>query len=70
MLSPNARILVTLRRGDGSVTLTVNEQRAVRRTASVAVHVTAVEPTLNIDPLNGVQDTDTGAVPLVTVGGS
>ena len=67
MLSPNARILVTPRRGDGSVTVTVNEQLAVRRTASVAVHVTAVEPNANVEPLVGVHVTDIGAVPPVTL---
>jgi len=67
MLSPNARIVVTPRRGGGSVTVAVNEQLAVRRTASVAVQVMAVEPMLNVDPLGGVHVTDTGAVPPVTV---
>jgi hypothetical protein len=67
MLSPNARIVVTLRRGDGGVTVTTNEQLAVRRTASVAVHATGVEPRLNVDPLAGVHDTVTGAVPPVTI---
>ena len=68
MLSPNARILVTLRRGGGKTTLAMNEQLSVRRTASVAVQVTGVEPILNVEPLGGVQDTDTGVVPPVTVG--
>jgi hypothetical protein len=45
----------------------VNEQLAARPTASVAVHVTTVEPMLNVDPLGGVHVTDTGAVPPVTV---
>ena len=67
MLSPNARILVTPNRGAGETTLATNEQLATRRTASVAVHVTAVEPTPNVDPLGGVQDTNTGAVPPVAV---
>jgi hypothetical protein len=67
MLSPNARILVTPRRGAGKTTLAVNEQLAARPTASVAVHVTTVEPRLNVDPLGGVHVTDTGAVPPVTV---
>src|SRR5580704_13579315 len=67
MLSPNARIVVTPRRGDGTVTVAVNEQLAVRCTASVAVHATGVEPRLKVDPLAGVQDTATGAVPPVSV---
>jgi hypothetical protein len=50
--------------------MTVNEQLAVRRTASVAVQVTAVDPTLNAEPLDGVQVTDTGAEPPVTAGES
>jgi hypothetical protein len=33
----------------------------------VAVHVTDVEPTVNVDPLDGVQNTDTGATPPVAV---
>ncbi|HEV3063369.1 MAG TPA: hypothetical protein VGY48_34310 [Vicinamibacterales bacterium] len=45
----------------------MNEQLAVRRTASVAVHVTGVEPRTNVDPLTGVHETDTGVVPPVTV---
>jgi hypothetical protein len=45
----------------------VNEQLAVRCTASVAVQVIAVEPILNVDPLGGAQDSDTGAVPPVTL---
>jgi hypothetical protein len=68
MLSPNARIVVTASRGDGSATLTANEQLAYRRTASVATHMTAVEPTLNVEPLGGVHVADTGAVPPVSVG--
>jgi hypothetical protein len=32
------------------------------------MHVTAVEPTLNVEPLGGVHITDTGAVPPVTAG--
>lgn len=67
MLSPNARIVVTPRCGDGTVTVAVNEQLAVRRTASVAVHATGVEPRLNVDPLAGVHDAVTGVVPPVTV---
>jgi hypothetical protein len=47
----------------------MNEQLAARRTASVTVHVTVVEPTVNVDPLGGVQDTDTGVTPPVTVAG-
>jgi hypothetical protein len=67
MLSPNAMILVTPRRGDGTTTLAMNEQLAVRPTPSVAVQVTVVEPILNVEPLDGVQDADTGVVPPVTV---
>jgi hypothetical protein len=67
MLSPNAKILVTPRRGGGRTTLAMNEQLAVRRTASVAVQVTGVAPTLNVEPLGGAHDTDTGVVPPVTV---
>jgi hypothetical protein len=68
MLSPNAKIVLTPRRGNGSITLTANEQLAARRAASVAVHVTDVEPTVNVEPLGGVQVTDRGAVPPVTAG--
>jgi hypothetical protein len=68
MLSPNARILVTPRRGAGGVTFTANAQLFVRRTASVAVHVTVVEPRLKGEPLEGAQMAETGAVPPVTVG--
>jgi hypothetical protein len=32
------------------------------------VQVTAVEPTLNVEPLGGVQDAATGAVPPASVG--
>ena len=67
MLSPNARILVTVRRGGGSATVAVNEQLAVRRAASVAVHVTGVEPTGKLEPLAGPQETMTGAAPPVAV---
>jgi hypothetical protein len=67
MLSPNARILVTPRRGAGKTTLATNPQLAARRTASVTVHVTVVEPTVNVEPLGGVQDTDTGVTPPVVV---
>jgi hypothetical protein len=68
MLSPNAKMVVTARRGGGRVTVTVNEQLAVRRTASIAVQVTVVEPRLKAEPLGGVHVTDTGAVPPATVG--
>jgi hypothetical protein len=68
MLSPNARILVTPKRGAGGVTVTANEQLAARFTASVAVQFTTVEPTANVLPLGGVHVVDTGCVPLVTVG--
>ncbi len=70
MLSPNARNLVTLRRGGGgtNTTTTANEQLAVRRTESVAVHVTVVVPTGKLEPLDGAHVVDTGGVPSVTLG--
>jgi hypothetical protein len=67
MLSPNARIVITPRRGAGSTTETLNVQLAVRCAASVAVQPTVVVPTANADPLGGEQLTETGTVPLVTV---
>jgi hypothetical protein len=60
MLSPNAKILVTPKRGAGGVTVTMNAHDAARFTASVAVQFTTVEPTANVDPLAGVQVVVTG----------
>jgi hypothetical protein len=68
MLSPNAKILVTPKRGAAGVTLTVNAHVAARFTASVAVQCTTVEPTAKIELLAGVHVVDTGCVPFVTVG--
>lgn len=68
MLSPNARMVPTRSVGDDNVTATANEQLAVRWTASVAVQVTVVEPSAKVEPLGGVQETVTGAVPPVTAG--
>jgi hypothetical protein len=52
----------------GGVTTTGNEQVAARWRASVAVHVTVVEPTANDDPLDGVQFTTTGGAPALPSG--
>lgn len=62
MLSPNPTNFVSLIRG-GAVTVTANEQLAVRLRVSVAVHVTVVAPTLNVDVLVGKHDTVTGGAP-------
>ena len=42
-----------------SLTVTVNEQAAVREAASVAVHVTVVTPRANAEPLAGTHATVT-----------
>jgi hypothetical protein len=68
MLSPNARILVTPRRGAGAVTVTANVHVAARFTASVAVQFTTVGPMAKIEPLGGTHVVDSGCVPLATVG--
>jgi hypothetical protein len=51
------------------VRVTVNEHCACRDAASIAVHATAVVPTLNEVPDAGVQVIDTGDAPPVTVAG-
>jgi len=66
MLSPNATKLVTLRR-EGADTVTVNVHAAVRCSVSVAVHVTAVAPTANSEPLAGAHAVVTGGEPAVVV---
>jgi hypothetical protein len=43
-------------------------QFATRRSASVAVHVTVVDPSGNVDPLGGVHDDVIGSLPPATVG--
>lgn len=68
MLSPNATKFVAVSCG-GRVTVTVNVHEALRWSASRAVHVTLVDPTAKLDPLAGVHEVVTGAVPPVTVGG-
>jgi len=67
MLSPNDAKRVTLTRG-GASTETLNEHTSFRWRASVAVHVTFVEPTGNIAPLAGLQTIETGGAPPVAVG--
>jgi len=62
MLSPNPMNFVTVSRG-GAVTVTCRVQDAVRLWASVAVHVTVVVPTGNVDPLAGTQRVVSGASP-------
>ena len=49
--------------------MTENLLTAVSPTASVAVHVTTVVPTGNLLLEAGVQDTVTGAIPPLEVGG-
>jgi hypothetical protein len=66
MLSPNARNFVRLIRG-GAVTVTRKVHELARCRASVAVHVTVVAPTANVDWLAGVQATCTGDSPPVVV---
>ena len=51
-----------------AVTVTGNEQLAVRCRASVAVHETVVAPTLNTDPDCGEQLDVTGGLPFAVVG--
>jgi hypothetical protein len=60
ILSPNARILVTPKRGAGGVTVAMNAHEAARLTASVAVQFTTVDPTAKIELLGGVQVVVTG----------
>jgi hypothetical protein len=67
MLSPNATNRVNCNCGITSTT-TVNEQRSVRCKESVATHVVVDRPRGNVEPLVGVQVTDTGACPPVSVG--
>jgi hypothetical protein len=67
MLSPNARNRSAVRRG-GASTCTLKLQEAVRRRASVAVHVTLVAPSGNVDPLAGAQAVVTGASPFAVTG--
>src|SRR5262245_38114075 len=62
MLSPNARNDVTVIFGGCWIT-TLNEQAFVRWRASVAVHVTVVDPTGNVEPLGGAHATATGGAP-------
>jgi hypothetical protein len=68
MLSPKATKRVTLRCG-GPTTVIENEHELVRLIWSVAVHVTAVTPTGNTDPLAGAQATVVGGKPASTVAG-
>jgi hypothetical protein len=69
MLSPNATKCVTVNRGPaGGVTVTLKPQEATCWAASVAVQVTAVVPTGNVDPLGGTQTVVTGASPPLAVG--
>jgi hypothetical protein len=51
-----------------SLTVTVNEQLDELPDGSVAVHVTVVVPTANVDPLAGTHTVVTGAQLSVTVG--
>jgi len=55
--------------GAGIVTVTVKLHEALRSCASVAVQETAVAPTGKLEPLVGVHDDFTGAIPPETVGG-
>jgi hypothetical protein len=66
MLSPNATKEVAASIGGGT-TVTINVQVSVLCNASVAVHDTAVCPTLNIDPDAGVHVVVTGALPFTAV---
>jgi hypothetical protein len=68
MLSPKATKRVTARCG-GPTTVTENEHELVRLTWSSAVHVTAVAPTGNTDPLAGAQATVVGGEPASTAAG-
>src|SRR6516164_6748093 len=69
MLSPKLTNRVTVSFGTGAaVTVTGNEQLAVRCNASVAVHETVVAPTVKTDPDWGVQLDVTGGFPLAVVG--
>jgi len=64
MLSPKASTLVFSRCGGGeTVTLKLQESGGPE---TVAVHVTAVVPTANCDPLAGLHVEVTDGVPLVT----
>ena len=66
-LSPNARNFVRDRVGRRE-TVTGKVQLAVADEASVAVHVTVVEPSGKVEPDGGVQATVTGARPPVADG--
>jgi hypothetical protein len=69
MLSPKATKLVAVTVGGGNcVRVTVNVHEVAAFTASVAVQVTFESPNGNTDPLGGVHDTFTGAVPPVDEG--
>ena len=65
MLSPNATKRVALIRG-GGCTVTVNVQASVRLCASVAVHVTTVDPIGKLSALAGAHCVETGAAPPTT----
>lgn len=67
MLSPNASMAVTEKRGT-FVTVTATPQEADCCTASFAVHVTEVVLTGKFVPEAGVQVVVTGAFPPVVVG--
>jgi hypothetical protein len=67
MLSPNATNRVAEIRG-GSVTVTLKLHDASRWRASVAVHMTVVEPLMKVAPLAGVQAVVTGWAPPTTIG--
>jgi hypothetical protein len=67
MLSPNERNFVK-RSSGGLVTVTAKLHELFCVRASLAVHVTVVEPTANAEPLDGVHVVVTGAVPPLTVG--
>lgn len=51
-----------------SFTLTVNEQLAVKPDVSVAVQLTVVAPTPNVEPLGGEQTTPATPQLSVTLG--
>jgi hypothetical protein len=67
MLSPNARNFVTSSRG-GAETLTLKLQEAFCP-PTLALHVTVVEPTGNVEPLAGVQALVRPGPPAATTGG-
>jgi hypothetical protein len=68
MLSPNATNFVARILG-GAVTVIANVHESVRCRLSVAVHVTVLEPTENVDPLAGTQAVVTGDAPPAVVAG-